>query len=129
MQNWYLELTKPWFAPEPWVFGLAWGIIYPFIIVAFAWVIYLAVQGQISKIVLVPLLINIVFNLSFTYVQFGLQNNFLAMTWIIVVLLSLGWVLYLVWPVARMPVVLLLPYAGWGTFATCLQISITYLNR
>jgi tryptophan-rich sensory protein len=128
MRVWYEVLDKPWFAPEPWVFGVAWGIIYPLIFVAFSFVIYAAVKGRISQTIFLPLVINLIFNLSFTYVQFTLQNNLLAMIWILVVLASLGWIMYYLWPQEKLSFILLIPYALWGTFATILQITITVIN-
>jgi tryptophan-rich sensory protein len=128
MQMWYLEIIKPWFAPEPWLFGVAWGIIYPLIFIAFSLAIYQAARGKVSRSIFLPIILNLIFNLSFTYVQFTMQNNLLAMVWILVVLGTLGWTMYYLWPQAKVAVFLLVPYALWGTFATILQISITYLN-
>ena len=128
MRLWYEQLDKPWFSPEPWVFGLAWGIIYPLIFVAFCIAIYKAARGAISQTIFLPLMLNVIFNLSFTYVQFTLQNNILAMAWILIVLATLAWIMYYLWPKEKLAFYLLVPYALWGSFATVLQISITILN-
>lgn len=128
MSLWYATLQKPWFAPEPWVFGLAWGIIYPLIAIAFFWIGYLVYRGALPKMVLLPLFINLLFNLSFTYIQFGLMNNFLAAIWISIVVGSLIWLMYMTLSILLINA-LLVPYLLWGLFATVLQFSITYLNR
>lgn len=128
MRVWYELLEKPWFAPEPWIFGVAWGIIYPLIFIAFSIAIYQAAKGKISQGIFLPLMLNVVFNLSFTYVQFTLQNNLLAMLWISIVLITLGFVMYYLWPKQKLAFALLVPYALWGTFATILQITITSIN-
>ena len=128
MQEWYLTLQRPWFAPEPWVFGTAWGIIYPLIFVAFSWLGYLLYTDRLSPVILWPIGLNLVFNLSFTWIQFGLQNNILAAIWITVTVGTLIWLLLIVWPVDKISVILLTPYLVWGLFAMVLQYSITYLN-
>lgn len=126
--NWYAALDKPWFAPEPWIFGVAWGILYPIIIVSFAYVFYLALRDRIPKIVIVPFVINAVSNLLFSPIQFTLQNNVLALLDILVVVASLIWAMIAIWPHRRWVSLAQLPYLAWGTFATILQISITILN-
>ncbi|MFW0870992.1 MAG: TspO/MBR family protein [Patescibacteria group bacterium] len=124
----YELLEKPSFAPESWVFTLAWGLIYPMIFVAFSLAIYSAVRKKISQTIYLPLMLNLVFNLSFTHIQFTLQNNILATMWIIIVLLSLAWIMYFLWPKQKIAFFLLIPYAVWASFATILQITITIIN-
>ena len=128
-QQWYAELIKPAFAPEPWVFGLAWGIIYPLMAIALVWTGYLVYTNKLPKMIFWAWGINLVFNLSFSYVQFTLQNNLLAAIWITVVVGSLVWLMHIAYSRRRYVLVaLLVPYLGWGLFATVLQYTITYLN-
>ena len=64
--------------------------------------------------------------------SFGLKNNLLASLDILLVLGTLIWGLYIVWhtvPELRWVVYANIPYLLWGTFATFLQLTITYLNR
>ena len=127
-ENWYAELTKPFFAPEPWVFGLAWGIIYPIIIVSFGYVFYLVLRERIPKWIMIPFILNAVTNLLFSPIQFTLQNNALALLDILIVVGSLIWAMIAIWPYKKWVTFAQIPYLLWGTFATILQISITYLN-
>jgi len=127
--TYYSSISKPFFAPEPWVFGLAWGIIYPLIAVAFGLVIYGIYKKTISKKVLWLFIINLVANLAFTPVQLGLESNVPATITILAVLVSLILLLkQLCKERAFVPMWLLVPYVLWGAFATVLQISITVLN-
>jgi len=51
---------------------------------------------------------------------------------ILLVLVTLIWALYAVWnasPELRWVVYVNIPYCLWVTFATVLQLTITYLNR
>lgn len=78
-----------------------------------------------------PFALNLVFNLAFTPIQFGLKNNLLASIDILLVLGTLIWALYAVWHATtqlRWVVYANIPYVLWGSFATCLQLTITLLN-
>jgi benzodiazapine receptor len=82
--------------------------------------------------VALPFALNLVFNFSFTYFQFGLKNNLLASIDILLVVGTLIWALIAIWyasPELRWVVYANIPYLLWGTFATVLQLTITYLNK
>lgn len=130
--NWYQTLIKPTWAPPSWLFGPVWTVLYAIIAVSFGTVFYKAFTKQIPWIVALPFVLNLIFNFAFTPIQFGLQNNLLASVDILLVLATLIWALVAVWhmvPDLRWVVYVNIPYLLWGTFATCLQLTITYLNR
>lgn len=124
----YQKLIKPAFYPPSWIFGPVWGILYLIIFVTFSYVFYLFFQRKISFIVLLPFILNLIFNFSFTYLQFTLKNNFLASIDILLILITIIWMFYAIWNINRYVVYLNIPYLLWVSFATFLQISITYLN-
>ena len=78
--------------------------------------------------VLLPFILNLVFNAAFTPIQFGLQNNLLATLDIFLVLGTLLWALYVIYPFAPYVTYANIPYVLWGAFATILQVTVTYLN-
>lgn len=128
----YSQLIKPFWSPPAWLFGPVWTVLYAIIIVSFGTVFYKAFTGKLAWIVAIPFALNLVFNLAFTPIQFGLKNNLLASLDILLVVGTLIWALLAVWqaaPELRWVVYANLPYLLWGTFATCLQLTITYLNR
>ncbi len=129
---WYQTLIKPFWAPPAWLFGPVWTGLYAIIAVSFGTIFYQAFTKQIPWIVALPFALNLVFNFAFTPIQFGLKNNLLAGIDILLVVGTLVWVLYVVWnqvPELRWIVYINIPYLLWGTFATCLQLTILYLNR
>ena len=129
---WYSQLIKPTWSPPAWLFGPVWSVLYILIAVSFGTIFYKAFTKQISWMVALPFLLNLVFNIAFTSIQFGLKNNLLASLDILLVLGTLIWGLYIVWhtvPELRWVVYANIPYLLWGTFATFLQLTITYLNR
>jgi len=130
--NWYSQLIKPTWAPPSWLFGPVWTVLYAIIVVSFGTVFYKAFTKQIPWIAALPFALNVLFNLIFTPIQFGLKNNLLASIDILLVVGTLIWALYVIWnkvPELRWVVYANIPYLLWGTFATCLQLTITYLNR
>jgi len=129
--NWYSQLIKPSWAPPSWLFGPVWTVLYAIIAVSFGTVFYKAFTKQIPWIVALPFALNLVFNLAFTPLQFGLQNNLLAAIDILLVLGTLVWALYAVWHNSvdlRWIAYVNIPYLLWVSFATVLQLTITYLN-
>jgi len=130
--NWYSQLLRPSFAPPSWLFGPVWSVLYAIIVVSFGTVFYKAFTKQIPWIVALPFALNLLFNLVFIPIQFGLKNNLIASFDILLFLVTLVWALYAIWnfsPDFRWIVYVNIPYLLWGMFATCVQLAITYLNR
>ncbi len=125
----YSDLVKPTWAPPSWIFGPVWSFLYLLIIISFGTVFYKLVTKQIPFAVALPFMLNIVFNATFTYFQFGLKNNTLAAIDIILVLITLVWAMIAIFPHGRWITYIQIPYLLWVSFATVLQLTITYLNR
>ena len=129
--TWYAQLIKPAWAPPSWLFGPVWTVLYAIIAVSYGTVFYKAFTGKLPWLVALPFALNLIFNLAFTPIQFGLKNNLLATVDILLVVGTLVWALVAVWqasPDLRWVVYANIPYLLWGTYATGLQITITYLN-
>lgn len=126
--DWYNTLDKPSWTPMPATIGLIWQILYPIILVTFGYVFYRAFSRQIPISVAIPFAINLAANLAFTPIQFGLQNLVLASLDIVVVLLTIVWGMWAIWPHHRWVAMAQVPYFVWVLIATVLQWSITWLN-
>lgn len=124
----YASIDKPFFAPEPWVFGLAWGIIYPLIGIAFIYALYLAWRHRITWTVIGVFIVNIIANLAFTPLQLNFPGQIYATSDIFIVLGSLVFIEWYFWKKSRLLLLLLSPYLLWGSFATVLQVTIYILN-
>jgi len=129
IKSWYAELIKPYWAPPGWIFGPVWTVLYLIIAVSFGYVGVLALRRRIPFLILLPFILNLVFNLLFTPIQFGMQNNLLAAFDIILVLGTLAWALIVIHPYAAWVTYANIPYLLWVSFATVLQLTITYFNR
>jgi len=128
-ENWYTQLIKPLWSPPSWLFGPVWTFLYILIAISFGKVFWMFVKKQIPFLVLLPFILNLIFNFSFTPLQFGLKNNTLAAIDILLVLSTLLWAIFAIYPHARWIAYIQIPYLAWVSFATILQLTITYLNR
>lgn len=124
----YGELIKPDWAPPEFLFGPVWTILYIIIAITFTRVFLMWRARKISSLALLPFIVNIISNLLFTPIQFGLKNNIVASVDIIFVLISLIIALKLIYKHNKYIALANIPYLLWVIFATCLQLTITYLN-
>ena len=88
----------------------------------------MAGQKKIAWIIALPFLLNLLFNFAFTPLQFGLRSNILASIDILLVLGTLIWAMRSIFPFAPWITYAQIPYLLWVSFATVLQLTITYLN-
>jgi len=127
--NWYSTLIKPSWSPPSWLFGPVWSFLYILIAVSFGKVFLMGWKKEITFIVVLPFILNLIFNFAFTPLQFGLKNNLLAAIDILLVLVTLIWLMVAIYPHARWITYIQIPYLFWVSFATVLQLTITYLNK
>lgn len=127
-RSWYEALAKPFFAPEPWVFGVAWGLIYPLMAAALVWTLYLVIKNRAPFGFLMLYAFNILLNLTFTPTLIVTKDNALISLHILLVVGTLAWVMLFARQFSKVVFWLLIPYLLWGLFATLLQLSITALN-
>ncbi len=127
--DWYAKLKKPSFAPPAWLFGPAWSVLYVIIAISFITVFWQAALGQIAIIIALPFILNLIFNFAFSPIQFRWQNNFWASIDILLILATIIWSIIAIWPFYHWIAYAQIPYLIWVSFATVLQLTITYLNR
>jgi benzodiazapine receptor len=126
--EWYEGLVKPSWTPTPATIGLIWRVLYPIIIASFGFVFVQAIRRRVPWPVVLPFAINLVANLIFTPIQFGLRNLPLAALDIVIVWATIPWSMAAVWRYYRWVAVAQVPYLVWVTLATLLQLSITAMN-
>ena len=125
---WYATLEKPFFAPPAWVFGPVWSFLYLLITLSFGYVFVQALRRKWPLREAMPFAANLLANLAFSPLQFGLQNMLLATLDIFIILFTLVLMIRIAWRRQRIIAYMQLPYFLWVSFATVLQLSITWLN-
>lgn len=126
--DWYSSLEKPGWTPPPATIGLIWQILYPIIVVSFGFVFVQAVRKKLPWKATLPFAVNLVSNLIFTPIQFGMRNLPLASVDILVVWVTILWMMAAIWRHYRWVAVAQVPYFVWVSLATILQLSITAMN-
>lgn len=127
--DWYDKLAKPTWTPPGSTIGIIWTLLYPIIIAVFVYMSWRILRGDVPASLAVPIAINVLTNVAFTPIQFGLRNLPLATVDILVVLVTIVWCIVAFWPYSRVASLAFLPYLAWVSTATVLQVSITWMNR
>lgn len=130
--DWYMGLTKPWFAPPNWLFGPAWTLLYFLMGVAvyLIWTQKPAKKAALNrvKLALKWFLIQLILNGIWSPIFFGLRSPELGLLIIVVMWLAIAATIKQFFGVSRTAGYLLLPYLAWVSFATVLNFSIVVLN-
>lgn len=126
--EWYNTLNKPSWTPAPGVIGTIWQILYPMIAISFGFVFVQVIRKRLPIAIALPFILNLVFNLAFTPIQFMMRNLTLASIDILLVWGTLVWCIVAIWPYYRWVSLAQIPYLVWVSIATVLQLNINYHN-
>lgn len=126
--NYYKEIKLPFFAPPSYFYGIIWPIIYILIAISIYNIVSSLKWKEIPNNYKIILLINYIFNQSYTIIFFGLKNNFLAF------ISCLGTLITSIFLKEETSLMnnkiskILVPYILLSIFATVLSLSIYLYN-
>ena len=123
---WYKSLTKPPFAPPDWLFAPVWGFLY--LTIAISFLIYITKPAEDKKIGYVYFVIQLVLNLAWSPIFFGLKEIFWAFILIILMDIFVYLTIRKFYSVSRISGLILIPYFIWILFATYLNAGYLFLN-
>ena len=126
--NYFKEINTPFFTPPKLFYPIAWTIIYVLISITTYAIFTQYKLKDIPKSYKVSLLINYIFNQSFTIIFFGLKNNFLGFISCFGTFISCLFLYKETSLLQSKLSKLLYPYIGLSIFATILSLSIYLLN-
>ena len=125
----YLKVIKtPAFTPPSLFYPIAWTIIYILIAITIYQILNLYKFKDLHNKYKLTLLVNYIFNQSFTLLFFGLKNNFLGFIACLGTLLSSLFLYDETALIKNKVSKLLYPYIILSIFATILSLSIYLLN-
>ena len=127
-REFYREIRRPRWAPPAWLFAPVWTALYAIIAITYGYVGYLFSAHELPLGIVLPFILNLVFNLLYSPIQFGLRNFILGSVDIFFVLATLLWELYVIYPFVPWVAYMNIPYLIWVSFATVLQLAVTKLN-
>jgi tryptophan-rich sensory protein len=125
--EWYQSLQKPLLNPPNIVFPIVWNILFVLMGIA-AWRIG-EKQRIFISLAIVLFIIQLCFNILWSYLFFGMQRPGLAAIEIILLWTLILVTTYIFYKIDKVAGILLIPYLGWVGFAIYLNYSIYYLNQ
>ncbi len=126
--TWYASLDKPPFNPPNWVFGPVWTTLYTLMGIAAFLVWRKGIRDRQVKIALAIFVVQLVLNVLWSVVFFGLHA--LLGGFIIILVLWVAILLSIItfFRLSKAAGALLIPYILWVSFATLLNFSLWRLN-
>jgi len=125
--TWYQTLNKPFFTPPNWIFSPVW--ISLFILIGISLFFVWRRTGHPKfKIAFIFFLIQLTLNVLWSVAFFGLKSPLLGLIDILLLWIAILLTILNFFQVSKLAGVLLIPYLGWVSFATLLNLSLWILN-
>ncbi|WP_198943312.1 TspO/MBR family protein [Actinokineospora bangkokensis] len=121
VDGWYATADKPSFTPPNWLFGPVWTVLYALIAVS-GWLV------RHDRPALVAWSVQLVLNLAWSPLFFGLEQLWLGFAVIVALDLAVVWTIAAARRVRPVAAWLLVPYLAWVLFATALNLGLALLN-
>jgi translocator protein len=126
--TWYAALNKPAFNPPAWVFGPVWTILYILMGISLYLILRNGVTTPAVRWGVILFAVQIVLNLLWSIIFFGMHSIFFAFVVIIMLLVSLVATIISFYRVSKPAAWLLVPYLCWLGFASVLNGTIWIIN-
>lgn len=127
--SWYAGLDKvPW-TPPSWLFSPVWISLYILMGVGFTLQWRHGFDSALQRRARNAFCIQLLFNLSYTPVQFGLQWLSIQAIVILAVLFSAAFWVHQLWKLNRIAAILQFPYLVWVAYASTVAVGLWWLNR
>lgn len=123
----YGQLVKPGWAPSPAVFGPVWSVLYGLMGIA-AWLVWRERGWAGARGALVLFLVQLAFNVLWSWLFFAWHRGGLAFADIVVLLALIVATMVAFWRIKPLAGMLLVPYLAWVAFASALNYSVWQLN-
>ena len=123
--DWYNSLNKSLLTPPNWVFGIVWTVLYVMMTVSI-FLIWQSCKGLCFPMIVFAA--QLVLNLLWTTVFFKRRQIGLALLMIVIMIVLVGYTIYLFYPINKIAAQLLIPYFVWLCFAAYLNWYIYKFN-
>ncbi|QJD93304.1 tryptophan-rich sensory protein [Duganella dendranthematis] len=125
--DFYLQLDRPAWAPPAWLFGPAWSALYLLMAIS-AWHVQRTATNASARPALTLYVVQLAANALWTWLFFGWHLGAWAFAEILLLWVLIAAIIVAFWRRDRVAGLLLVPYIGWVSFATCLCYSIWQRN-
>ena len=128
VNTWYVKLRKPSINPPNWIFAPIWTTLYLLMALA-AWLVWRSGGWRGGRTALSFFFLQLVLNVLWSAVFFGLRRPALAMVEILFLLVAIVATAMAFLPISVAAFWLMLPYVTWVSFASVLNFKLWQLNR
>ena len=128
VSSWYLTLIKPSLNPPSAIFGPVWTTLYALMGIAAFLILRKGLARKDVKVALGIFLIQLVLNMFWSIIFFGLHSPGIALVEIIFLWSTILVTIIVFNKISKVAAYLLLPYILWVSFAIYLNYSIWLLN-
>ena len=122
----YQQLTRPDWAPPPYVFGPVWTLLYTMMAIA-SWLVWRA-ESPLRIPALAAYVAQLALNALWSWLFFAWRQGRWAFLEVVVLWAAILLTVVLFWRIRRGAGLLLLPYLLWVSFASCLTYAVWRLN-
>lgn len=126
--TWYAALQKPIFNPPNWIFAPVWTTLFILMGISAFLVWERGIKKKKVKIALVMFSAQLMLNILWSLLFFGLRSPFYAFIEIIALWLAIILTILRFKEISKPAALLMLPYIIWVSFAAVLNIAIFALN-
>lgn len=128
ISSWYPSLIKPFFNPPNWIFAPVWTALFILMGVSLFLVWKKGFKKIQSKKALAFFSIQLVLNILWSVLFFGLHSPLSALICIILLWIAILLTIITFYKLSRTSAYLMIPYILWVSFASVLNIAIVALN-
>ncbi len=125
---WYDGLVKPSWTPPGSTIGIIWSILYPMIAFSFVYVMIQTFKRKLSWSIASVFIVNLIANILFSPVFFGMKNIPLATLDILIVWVTIVAQFFLMVRKAKGIALLQIPYFLWVSTASVIQLTVFFSN-
>lgn len=129
ISTWYVTINKPPISPPNWLFAPVWTILFILMGIAFYLVWNKGISSPGVKTAIVLFLLQLVLNVVWSFLFFGLRSPMTAFIEIIPLWIAILFTIIYFFKVSPVAGYLLIPYILWVSFASILNGWIAILNR
>ena len=127
--TWYADLSRPFFTPPDWTFGVVWPILYVMMGISAFLIWNRGLDKRQVKIALGLFALQLFLNGLWTPIFFGLHMIAIALVEIILLWVAILLTIIAFWRISKPSTFFLFPYILWVSFAIVLNAAFWYLNR
>lgn len=127
VNTWYADLIKLPIAPPAWLFAPVWSALYLMMAIA-AWLTWRRASFKDARFAYMAYGLQLILNLLWTALFFGLRNPLLAFVDILVLTVTVRVTQLAFSSISPLAGHLMLPYVIWLVFASILNAGILVLN-